>query len=123
MLKLPRVEVRVYATFREFFPSNTLRISIEAQDVGELIDFLTEAYSSGFRERLLDQETGRLRPYNKILVNGRDIDFLNYLKTKLRDGDSIVFFPPAGGGDRKDSGNRPNQTSKLISSWKMKNTR
>jgi len=95
---LPKVEVRVYATFRELFPSNTLKISTEARDVRELIDFLTGEYSSGFRERLLDKETGRLRPYNKILVNGRDIDFLDYLKTELRDGDSVVFFPPAGGG-------------------------
>ena len=95
---MPRVEVRVYATLREIFPLSTLRVSTEARDVSELIDFLTEKYSSGFRERLLDLETGSLRPYNKILVNGRDIDFLDYLKTKLRDGDSVVFFPPAGGG-------------------------
>lgn len=33
-----------------------------------------------------------------VLVNGRAIEWLNGLKTKLRDGDEVVLMPPAGGG-------------------------
>jgi molybdopterin converting factor small subunit len=34
----------------------------------------------------------------KLLVNGRDIDFLNRLETKLKEGDEVALFPPVGGG-------------------------
>ncbi|MCY0868118.1 MAG: MoaD/ThiS family protein [Desulfurococcus sp.] len=33
-----------------------------------------------------------------ILVNGRSIEFLNGVKTKLRDEDVVVIMPPAAGG-------------------------
>jgi molybdopterin synthase sulfur carrier subunit len=33
-----------------------------------------------------------------ILVNGRNIDLLEGLKTPLSDGDEVVFMPPAAGG-------------------------
>ncbi|MGD2142217.1 MAG: MoaD/ThiS family protein [Candidatus Bathyarchaeota archaeon] len=33
-----------------------------------------------------------------ILVNGRNIDLLDGIETRLQDGDEIVFMPPAAGG-------------------------
>ncbi len=33
-----------------------------------------------------------------ILVNGRSIDWLNGLQTRIRDGDEVTIMPPAGGG-------------------------
>ena len=33
-----------------------------------------------------------------VLVNGRNIDLLNGVKTTLRDGDEVVILPPAAGG-------------------------
>jgi molybdopterin converting factor small subunit len=32
------------------------------------------------------------------MVNGRDITFLNGLKTILKDGDEILIIPPVAGG-------------------------
>ena len=34
----------------------------------------------------------------KVFLNGRDIDFLSGLDTRLSDGDEISIFPPVGGG-------------------------
>jgi len=70
----------------------------DAETVSHLIDFLTEKFTISFRSALLDAETGEVTKGNKILVNGRDIDFLRGLATRLKDGDRIVFFPPVGGG-------------------------
>ncbi len=33
-----------------------------------------------------------------VLVNGRSIDWLNGLETKIREGDEVTIMPPAGGG-------------------------
>jgi molybdopterin synthase sulfur carrier subunit len=43
---------------------------------------------------LLD-ERGNLRPMYNILVNGRAIEWLSGLETQLKDGDEVVFIPPA----------------------------
>ncbi len=34
----------------------------------------------------------------QVLVNGRNIEFLNNLSTKMKDGDVLVLIPPAAGG-------------------------
>jgi len=33
-----------------------------------------------------------------ILVNGKNIEHLEKLDTKLKDGDVVSIFPPVGGG-------------------------
>jgi molybdopterin synthase subunit MoaD len=49
------------------------------------------------REELLD-EGGNLKPMYNILVNGRAVEWLNGLDTRLKNGDEVVFIPPAAGG-------------------------
>jgi molybdopterin synthase sulfur carrier subunit len=43
-------------------------------------------------------EGTNLKPGIKIIINGRDIDYLNGLDTQLKDGDVIVIIPPIAGG-------------------------
>jgi molybdopterin synthase sulfur carrier subunit len=95
---MPRVTVRGYASFGDILGSRDLEISTDAETVSQLLDFLTERFNSDFRGAILDPTTGDVMKGNKILVNGRDIDFLQRLATRLKDGDRVVFFPPVGGG-------------------------
>ena len=38
-------------------------------------------------------------PSKKVLiVNGREITYLDGLETRLRDGDVVAFIPPVAGG-------------------------
>jgi len=41
---------------------------------------------------------GGIRPMYKVLVNGRDVEFVGGLRATLRDGDAIDVFPPVAGG-------------------------
>lgn len=93
------IKVRIFAAFRDIlgiketdlqFPSNIT--------VRSLIQALSNRYSQGKLERRIFDESGKVQKYVKILVNGRDVDFLDGPSTQLKDGDVLAMFPPVGGG-------------------------
>lgn len=96
--KMPKVTVQAYATLGDILKSRDVKVSTSAKTVGELIDFLTEQYGSAFKEKLIDSRTKELHSSYRILINGRDVESLEKLKTLIREGDKIVFFPPVSGG-------------------------
>jgi len=95
-----KITVKAFATFREIL-GQTGQLNIESPtrelDIKTLIEYLVEHLGVRFREEILD-ENGMVKKNVKILVNGRDIDFLNGVSTKLKDGDIVVFVPPVAGG-------------------------
>lgn len=50
---------------------------------------------SGLAERI---ESGISQGYLSVLVNGRNVRFLDGPATCLHDGDRVAFLPPIGGG-------------------------
>ena len=95
---MSRIAVQVFANLREILGFNRLEVETPASTVAQLIEFISTKYKPEFRERLIESKTSHLKKDHKILVNGRDIEFLDNLDTRLKDGDEVVFFPPAGGG-------------------------
>jgi molybdopterin synthase sulfur carrier subunit len=92
-----KLRVKFLASLSEL--TGVLKTEVEVPDgvtVRKLIDILTERYVK-LREELLD-ERGNLKPMYNILVNGRAIEWLGGLETRLKDGDEVVFIPPAAGG-------------------------
>jgi molybdopterin synthase sulfur carrier subunit len=96
---LINIKVKVFASFRDMlgiketdlqFPSNV--------SVRSLVQALSNKYSQGKLERRVFDENDKLRKYVKILVNGKDVDFLDGASTQLKDGDLLAVFPPVGGG-------------------------
>ena len=91
------MEIRVFATLRDVVG----RASITIDDVpGMTVDHVLQAVSvahPALRTKLLD-EKGALQTAIHILVNGRDVRFLNGLETVVSPQDSVRIFPPVGGG-------------------------
>ena len=56
-----------------------------------------ETTGQGFLDELLDREQGLLTG-TIILVNGENIRLRQGLETRVRAGDSVALFSPAGGG-------------------------
>ncbi|MHA1903723.1 MAG: MoaD/ThiS family protein [Candidatus Thorarchaeota archaeon] len=66
--------------------------------VRDLIDELQEDYADRFEVFYDDKENGELRRDTIIIVNGQNMVAKDGLKTKLSEGDLIVFMIAAVGG-------------------------
>jgi len=108
-----RVKVKAYATLRDVIGASVEVRLNEGASVRDLLNELSRSCGKSFLERVLD-ESGGLLPYVKLLVNGRDVDFLNKLETRLKDGDEASLFPPVGGGCSRDRCKPVGQSGKTV---------
>ena len=71
-------------------------VSIEASNVGELIESLESAHA-GLKERLCD-DAGEIRRFVNVYVNDEDVRFMGGRDTALKDGDEVSIVPAIAGG-------------------------
>ena len=72
------------------------KVEMEAGNVAGLIEGL-ETQFPGFKERLLD-ESGDLRYFVNIYLNGEDVRFLQGTGTAIKSGDEVSIVPAVAGG-------------------------
>ena len=89
------VRVRVPTPLRGLASGQDV-LSITGETLQQCIDSLESQYP-GFRERLCD-ETGELRRFVNIYVNGEDVRFLDGITTALKTGDEVSIVPAVAGG-------------------------
>lgn len=73
-------------------------ISAEGATLQDVVANLERDFP-GMRERLCD-DTGELRRFVNIYVNGEDVRFLQGLSTTLSEGDEVSIVPAVAGGSR-----------------------
>jgi len=71
-------------------------VSANESSLAELIDSL-EAQFPGLKERICD-ETGELRRFVNVYVNGEDVRFLSGLQTAVDAGAEVSIVPAVAGG-------------------------
>lgn len=64
--------------------------------LAQMIDGLEASYP-GLKERLCD-ETGDLRRFVNVYVNGEDVRFADGVETRLSGGDEVSIVPAVAGG-------------------------
>ena len=64
--------------------------------LAEMIETLEQEYP-GMKERLCD-ETGELRRFVNVYVNGEDVRFQDGLGTRLTSNDEVSIVPAVAGG-------------------------
>jgi len=72
------------------------KVEVEAGTVAELIDVLEREYP-GMRERLCD-ETGEIKRFINLFVNGEEIRTLQGLSTPIEARDEVSVIPAMAGG-------------------------
>ncbi len=71
-------------------------VTSEGDSLGQIISNLETTYP-GLQERLCD-ESGELRRFVNVFVNGEDVRFLSGLATPLKAGDEVSIVPAVAGG-------------------------
>jgi molybdopterin synthase sulfur carrier subunit len=71
-------------------------VEAEGSTVAALVDDL-ERRHPGLKERICD-DSGQVRRFVNIFVNGEDIRFLSNLDTPLKAGDEVSIVPAIAGG-------------------------
>jgi molybdopterin synthase sulfur carrier subunit len=93
-----KVDVQFLASIRVIAGEHDIWFEIHPGDTVEsLIKVLESRFGTAFKDAVgnpFEDENPKIR----ILVNGRDIDFLQGAKTELREGDTVVLIPPVAGG-------------------------
>ena len=89
------IEVRIPAPLRRV-TNGVAKVSIEADSVGGVIEALNAEFP-GIKDRLCD-ETGTLRNFVNVYVNGEDVRFESGLETATKSGDEVSIVPAVAGG-------------------------
>jgi len=89
------VNVRIPTPLRKL----TEEKDIVSSDGGTLIACINglEVQYPGLKDRLCD-ETGELRRFVNVYINGEDVRFAQGLETPLKAGDEVSIVPAVAGG-------------------------
>ena len=89
------VQVRIPTPLRKY-TGGAEAVQAEGTTVATLVVDLDKRHP-GIRERICD-ESGAVRRFVNIFVNGEDIRFLQNLDTALKAGDEVSVVPAIAGG-------------------------
>ncbi len=93
-----RIKVKIMAPL--YFGLNSVdQISLDLNladgaTVEDVVNILNNIYP-GFKDKIV--KNGKVIDMHDIFVNGRSIDFLDGLRTRLKDGDLVLIVSPFGG--------------------------
>jgi len=88
-------KVRIPAPLRKITKDQAV-VDVSGATVDEIIQNLDSAYP-GLKERICD-ESGQIRRFINIFVNGEDIRFKNGSSTQVEDGAEVSIIPAIAGG-------------------------
>ena len=89
------VRVRVPTPLRKY-TRGADEVSAQGNNIKSMVEDLESNYP-GIKERICD-ETGKVRRFVNVFVNGEDIRFLQNMETALKEGDAISIVPAIAGG-------------------------
>lgn len=96
------VKVRTVQTVKEILGKGEVEFRLpEGSSLDDLLFSLISTYGEGLSPHLFSAE-GKGLPQKtritRIMINGRDIEFLNGLGTVLHEGDEVLILPIMPGG-------------------------
>lgn len=87
--------VRFFAHLREITGVKETLLSCHDNAIKDVLDDLSQLFGESFK-KILFNDKGDL--YVRILINGRNIDYLDGLNSMVTGDEIVVIFPPVAGG-------------------------
>jgi molybdopterin synthase sulfur carrier subunit len=93
------IRVRTILTLKRILGKGEVELAVpEGTTLQKLLAMIVDRYGDELASRLFEEKTKTVLPYIRLMVNGRDIAFLDRMETILRDGDDVLILPPVSGG-------------------------
>lgn len=90
------VIVKLHGNLREKAGTDTIKVPIDEDETVDILFMKLSRRHPQVVEAILDPTTGELREYFDILLNGRKIQQIRGIHTKLKHKDEISISPPTG---------------------------
>ncbi len=91
------MEIKVYATLRPIVGGPSVKLNgVTEMTVEQMLNSLYAKFPDLRPELYKGRDD--LHPAIHILINGRDMRYLDGVQTKVSTSDEIRIFPPVGGG-------------------------
>ena len=90
-----QITVKVFGGLRESFQGGTQFQRLASPST---LEVLLQQLKADFPDLSAKLSKGLEAGYMNVLINGRNIQFLQGRETILHDGDTVAFLPPVGGG-------------------------
>jgi molybdopterin synthase sulfur carrier subunit len=96
---LINIKVRTILTLKNILGKGIVEITVpEGSTLEECLNAMVDTWGDKLASELFNESGSCLRPYLRLMVNGRDIAFLNGMETILQEGDELLILLPVGGG-------------------------
>ena len=93
------VKVRTILAIKKILGKGEIELSVPVKStLQELVTTLLNRSGDELASLLLEPETRNVLPHIRLMVNGRDIAFLDGMETVLQPGDDVLILPPVSGG-------------------------
>jgi len=93
------MEIKVYATLRDIVGGGTITLAgVDSITVGAMLEKMFQLHP-GLKDEFY-KSNGEMHSAIHILINGRDMRYLDGWDTVVSTADVVRIFPPVGGGRR-----------------------
>ena len=96
-----QVSVRFFTVLREITGKREEILNFEDTErvtVNAILKLLSDRYGNSFSDYIYERESGVVKSFLQLLINGQSITAFNGLETHLKNGDVLAIVPPVGGG-------------------------
>ena len=97
-MPLIAVTIKTILHLKKLFGAETTVSLPEASTLQDLINTMADTWGEDFLVNICQPGTTIPLNHIRLLINGRDIAFLDRLQTRLHTSDEVLILPPVAGG-------------------------